>query len=44
MYLTQALALHWVPTHAHGFLGGHGCDIIGNIMGNVIIFEYMGAI
>ena len=25
-------------------LGGHGCDIIGNIIGDVIIFEYMGAI
>ena len=25
-------------------LGGHGCDIIGNIISNVISFEYMGAI
>ena len=43
-----------MPAHAHGFwvgmsaillfMGGHGCDIIGNIIGNVIIFEYMGAI
>ena len=49
-------ALHWVPmrTHAHGiwvgtgaillFMGGHGCDIIGNVIDNVTIFEYMGAI
>ena len=40
-------ALHWVPmpTHAHGFwvvmgaillfMGGHGCDIIDNVIGNV---------
>ena len=25
-------------------LSGHGCDIIGNIIGNVTIFEYMGTI
>ena len=25
-------------------LGGHGCHIIGNIIGGVTIFEYMGAI
>ena len=34
-------------THAHPcpwVLGGHGCDIIGNIVGNVTNFEYMGAI
>ena len=41
-------------THAHGFwmgkgailliMGGHGCDFIGNIIGNVTIFEYMGAL
>ena len=23
---------------------GHGCDIFGNIIGNVTIFEYMSAI
>ena len=33
-----------MPTHAHGFLGGHGCDIIGNVIDNVTIFEYVGAI
>ena len=44
-----------MPTHAHGFwvgmgaivlfMGEHGheCDIISNIIGNVTIFEYMGA-
>ena len=26
------------------FSDGHGCDIIDNIIGNVTIFEYMGAI
>ena len=25
-------------------MGGHGCNNIGNIIGNVTIFEYMGAI
>ena len=43
-----------MPTNAHEFwvgmgtillfMGGHGCDIIGNIIGNVTISEYMGAI
>ena len=43
-----------MPTHAHGFwvgmnvillfMGGHGCNIIGDIIGNVTNFEYMGAI
>ena len=23
-------------------VGGHGCDIIGKVIGNVTIFEYMG--
>ena len=36
-------------TYAHArpcpwVLGGHGCDIIGNIIGNVTNFEYMDAI
>ena len=25
-------------------LSGHGCDVTGNIIGNVTIFEYMSAI
>ena len=45
-YHSPTLGAH---THAHAHpcpwvLGGHGCDIVGNIIGNVTIFEYMGVI
>ena len=51
----KSRALHWVPIPMpmgfgwawvgyYLFMGGHGRDIIGNIIGNVTIFEYMGAI
>ena len=32
------------PSPCPWVLGGHGCNIIGNIIGNVTIFEYMGTI
>ena len=44
VYHSPTLGAH---THAHPcpwVLGGQGCDIIGNVIGNVTIPEYMGTV
>ena len=43
-YLTSESYIIGCPYQCPWVLGGHGCDIIGNIIDNVIIFENMSAI